>query len=58
MKVRAVSWTVALAYTGFLLGGNGSPSFDSLSISEALLGALTGILLAIMFIIRAKRRHT
>jgi membrane protein DedA with SNARE-associated domain len=58
MKVRAVSWTLAMAYTGFLLGGNGSPSFNSVSISEALLGALAGFLLAVMFTTRAKRRHT
>ncbi|HKN33597.1 MAG TPA: hypothetical protein VJX16_10180 [Terriglobales bacterium] len=57
MKVRAISWTFAMAYTGFLLGSNGSSSFNSLSISEALLGALTGFLLAIMFAMRAKRRH-
>jgi membrane protein DedA with SNARE-associated domain len=58
MKPRVVLWTVAMAYSGFLLGGNGSRSFDNLSISEALLGAITGFLLAVMFTIRARRRHT
>ena len=48
MKGRAIFWTVAMAYTGFLLTGQGLRTFHSLSITEALLGALTGFLLAIM----------
>jgi hypothetical protein len=56
MKARAVFWTVAMAYTGFLLTGQGLRTFNSLSITEALLGALTGFLLAIMFTLREGRR--
>jgi len=57
MKVRAIFWTVAMAYTGFLLTGQGLRTFNSLSITEGFLGALAGILLAIMFTLREKRRR-
>ena len=56
MKARAIFWTVAMAYTGFLLTGQGLQTFNSLSITEALLGAITGFLLAIMFTLRERRR--
>jgi len=55
--VRVILWTVAMAYTGFLLTGQGLRTFNSLSITEALLGALTGFLLAVMFTLREKRRQ-
>ncbi len=55
--VRVILWTVTMAYTGFLLTGQGLRTFNSLSITEALLGALTGFLLAIMFTLRARRRR-
>ncbi len=55
--VRVILWTVAMAYTGFLLTGQGLGTFNSLSITEAFLGALTGCLLAIMFNLREKRRQ-
>jgi hypothetical protein len=57
MKGRAIFWTVAMAYTGFLLTGRGLRTFNSLSITEGPLGALTGFLLAIMFSLREKRRR-
>ena len=57
MKVRAIFWTVALAYTGFLLTGQGLRTFNSLSITEGFLGALAGFLLAIMFTLREERRR-
>jgi hypothetical protein len=57
MKVRAILWTVALAYTGFLLTGQGLRTFNNLSITEGCLGALTGFLLAIMFTLRQERRR-
>ena len=56
MKVRAIFWTVAMACTGFLLTGQGR-TFNSLSITEGLLGALAGFLLAIMFTLRGERRR-
>lgn len=55
--VRVILWPLALAYTGFLLTGQGLRTFNDLSISEALLGALTGLLLAIMFTLRERRRR-
>jgi hypothetical protein len=57
MKVRAIFWTVAMAYTGFLLTGQGLRTFNSLSITEGFLGALAGFLLAIMFTLREERRR-
>ena len=55
--VRVVFWTVSMAYTGFLLTGQGLRAFNSLSITEAFLGALAGCLLAIMFTLRERRRQ-
>jgi hypothetical protein len=57
MSVRAILWTVTMGYTGFLLTGQGLRTFNSLSITEGLLGALTGFLLAIMFTLRQRRRR-
>ncbi len=57
MKLRAVFWTLAMAYTGFLLTGQGLRTFNRLSITEGFLGALTGVLLAIMFTLRERRRQ-
>ena len=55
--VRVILWTVVMAYSGFLLTGQGLRTFNSLSITEAFLGALTGFLLATMFTLRERRRH-
>jgi len=57
MKARAIFWTAAMAYTGFILTGQGLRTFNSLSITESFLGALTGLLLAIMFTLRERRRQ-
>jgi hypothetical protein len=57
MKVRGVLWTGTMAYTGFLLTGQGLRTFNNLSISEGFLGALTGFLLAVMFTLRERRRQ-
>jgi hypothetical protein len=56
-SVRLVFWTAAMAYTGFILTNQGLRTFNSLSITEAFLGALTGFFLAIMFTLREKRRQ-
>lgn len=55
--VRVILWTAVMAYSGFLLTGQGLRTFNSLSITEAFLGALTGFLLAIMFTLRERRRQ-
>lgn len=57
MKVRAILWTALMAYTGFVLTGQGLRTFNNLSLSEGLLGALTGFLLAMMFTLRERRRQ-
>lgn len=52
---RLILWTAAMAYTGFILTNQGLRMFNSLSITEAFLGALTGFFLAIMFTLRERR---
>ena len=55
--VRATLWTLAMSYTGFILTNQGLRTFNSLSITEAFLGALAGFFLAIMFTLRERRRQ-
>ena len=54
---RMIPWTLAMAYCGFLIAGRGSRSFDSNTILEAGVGAVLGFLLALLFTLRAKRKH-
>ena len=56
-SVRVILWTVAMAYTGFILTNQGLRTFNSLSITEAFLGSLAGFFLAIMFTLRERRRQ-
>ena len=56
-SVRVILWPSAMAYTGFLLTGQGLRTFNSLSITEACLGALMGSLLAVMFTLRENRHQ-
>jgi hypothetical protein len=57
MKLRAIFWTLAMAYSGFLLASQGVAAVNSLTLTEGFLGAITGFLLAIMFTLRDRRRH-
>jgi hypothetical protein len=57
MTFRAILWTPTMAYTGFLLTGQGLRTFNALSITEGVLGALTGFFLALMFTLRERRRQ-
>ena len=57
INFRAIFWPLAMAYTGFMLTGQGLRTFNRLSVTEGLLGALEGFLLAIMFTLREKRRR-
>jgi membrane associated rhomboid family serine protease len=57
MKARVIFWTLAMGYTGFLLTGQGLRTFNSISITESFLGAMTGFLLATMFTLRERRRQ-
>jgi hypothetical protein len=55
--LRLILWMPAMAYTGFMLTNQGLRTFNSLSITEAFLGALTGLFLAVMFTLRQRRRQ-
>ena len=55
--LRVILWTVAMAYCAFLITGGAVQSFNSTSISGALMGAVLGFLLAVMFTLRARRKH-
>ena len=57
VKIRAILWTATMGYAGFILTGQGLRTFNNLSITEGLLGALTGFLLAVMFTLRERRRR-
>ena len=56
-RFRLILWTVAMGYSGFLIAGRGTRSFDTNTIYEALIGALLGVLLAVLFTHRARRKH-
>src|SRR5262249_38477051 len=55
---RMIPWTLAMAYCGFLIAGRGSRSFDQNTISEAVIGAVLGFLLAFLFTLRARRKQS
>ena len=54
---RMILWTIAMAYCGFLIAGRGGRSFDNNTISEAIIGAVLGLLLAFLFTLRARRKR-
>ena len=54
---RMIPWTLAMAYCGFLIAGRGSRSFDQNTISEAVIGAVLGLLMGFLFTLRAKRKQ-
>ena len=56
-SLRMILWTVAMAYCGFLIAGRGSQSFDNSAVSEAIIGAVLGLLLFLLFTLRARRKH-
>ncbi len=57
-SLRMIPWTLAMAYSGFLIAGRGSRAFDNNTISETVIGAVLGFLLALLFKLRAKRKHS
>lgn len=57
MSIRLICWTIAMAYVGFLIVGRDSTSAWSVSASGALLGAGIGLILALMFSRRERRKH-
>jgi membrane associated rhomboid family serine protease len=58
MKLRVILWTLAMAYGGFLWAGRGAQALNGMTISGALIGAVIGFLLAIMFSRRERRKHS
>ena len=58
MNLRLILWTLAMAYGGFLWAGRGAQALNGITITGALIGALTGVLLAVIFNRRARRKHT
>ncbi len=57
MNIRLILWIPVMAYVGFLWAGQGSQSFNSETITGALLGAVLGFCLAFIFTRRARRRR-
>jgi len=57
MSLRLILWTIAMAYVGFLIVGRGSVSSLGVTTSGALMGAGVGLILALMFSRREKRKH-
>jgi membrane associated rhomboid family serine protease len=57
MSIRLIAWTIAMACVGFLLVGRGSVEPLSVTSSGAIMGAGIGLLLALMFSRREKRKH-
>lgn len=57
-SLRMIPWTLAMAYSGFLIAGRGSHSFDHNTISETVIGAVLGFLLAILFTLRDQRKQS
>jgi uncharacterized membrane protein YccC len=55
--LRIILWTICMAYCGFLIAGSGTRSFDKNTIAETLIGAVLGFLLAVLFKLRARRKH-
>jgi hypothetical protein len=58
MNIRIILWTLCMAYVGFLWMGRGTQSLNTATISGAVIGAVCGFLLAIMFEHRARRKKT
>jgi membrane associated rhomboid family serine protease len=57
MSIRLIAWTIAMAYVGFLIVGRGSAAPLGVAASGALMGAGMGLILALMFSRREKRKH-
>jgi membrane associated rhomboid family serine protease len=57
MSIRLILWTLAMAYVGFLIVGRGAVSPLGVTISGALMGAGAGLIVALMFSRREKRKH-
>ena len=52
-----IPWTFSRAVLWFLIAGRGSSSLDHNTISEGVIGGVLGVLLAMLFTFRAKRKY-
>ena len=57
LPFRFILWTFVMAYSGFFFAGRGAWTLDRNTIAEALIGAVLGGLIAVMFTLRSRRRH-
>lgn len=57
MSIRVICWTMAMAYAGFLIVGKGAMAPLGVTTSGALLGGGFGLILALMFSRRSKRKN-
>lgn len=57
MPIRASVWTLMMAIVGFLFASRGLHVVNSVTIGGVFLGAFVGLLLAVMFERRAKRKR-
>ena len=58
MYLRMTFWAPAVAYAGFLLAGGGNvPNKMGMMVTTGFMGALLGLLLALMFTLRELRRE-
>jgi membrane associated rhomboid family serine protease len=57
MNIRLILWTLAMAYVGVLVVGKGSYLPLNVTASGALMGGGLGLILAIMFSRRSRRKR-
>jgi flagellar biogenesis protein FliO len=58
MYLRMTFWTPAVAYAGFVLAaGENVPNKMGMMVTTGFMGALLGLLLALMFTLRELRRE-
>jgi hypothetical protein len=58
MYLRMTFWTPAVAYAGFVLAaGENVPNKTGMMVTTGFMGALLGLLLALMFTLRELRRE-
>ncbi len=56
MKLRFVFWPAVMAYAAFLIVGNVSYQPQMVPIFGSAMGAIGGIVIALAFYVRAKRK--
>ena len=57
MSLRLIFWTLCMAYAFFLLAGTKGSFSPGIAVTAAILGAMMGFALGVVFANRAHRRH-